>query len=52
MKMISDPDVVRRLHAGGAEIVTSKSRDEFAGFLRNQTAFWAKIMKDTGATPD
>jgi len=52
MKMISDPDVVRRLHAGGAEIVTSKSRDEFAAFLRNQTAFWAKIMKDTGATPD
>ena len=52
MKTMNDPEVVRRLHAGGAEIVTSKSREEFAQFLKAQTAFWVKIMKDTGATPD
>ncbi len=52
IRTVEDPDVVRRLNAGGAEIVTSKSPEEFAAFLKNQTEFWAKIVKSVGATAD
>jgi len=48
-KTMADPEVVKRLQAGGAAIVTSKSPEEFAVFLREQTEFWAKIVKDVGA---
>jgi tripartite-type tricarboxylate transporter receptor subunit TctC len=49
MKTMSDPETVKRLQSGGAEIVTSKSPEEFAGFMKTQNAFWAKIVKDVGA---
>jgi tripartite-type tricarboxylate transporter receptor subunit TctC len=49
---MEDPEVVKRLASGGADVVTSTSPEEFAVFLRNQTAFWAKIVKDVGATAE
>jgi tripartite-type tricarboxylate transporter receptor subunit TctC len=49
MKTLQDPETVKRLQAGGAEIVTSTSPEEFAGFMKTQNAFWAKIVKDVGA---
>ena len=52
IKTMEEPEVAKRLHAGGAEIVTSKSPDEFAVFLKNQNEFWAKIVKDVGATAE
>ena len=52
IRTMEDPEVVRRLNAGGADVVTSKSPEEFAAFLKDQTAFWAKIMKDVGATAE
>lgn len=52
IRTIGDPDTARRLAAGGAEIVTSKSPDDFAAFLREQTEFWAKIVKSIGATAE
>jgi tripartite-type tricarboxylate transporter receptor subunit TctC len=52
MKTLNDPEVVKRLKAGGAETVTSKSREEFAQFMKTQTAFWAKIIKDVGVTSE
>ena len=52
IKTIEDPDTAKRLAAGGADIVTSKSPDEFAIFLREQTEFWAKIVKSIGATAE
>ncbi|MGZ8269115.1 MAG: Bug family tripartite tricarboxylate transporter substrate binding protein [Burkholderiales bacterium] len=52
MKTLNDPEVVKRLNAGGAQIVTSKSREEFAQFMKTQTAFWAKIIKDVGAVAE
>jgi tripartite-type tricarboxylate transporter receptor subunit TctC len=52
MKTMEDPQVIQRLQAGGAEIVTSKSPGEFAAFLKSQTAFWAKIVKDVGAVAE
>ena len=52
IKTMDDPEVVKRMNAGGAEIVTSKSPEEFATFLKNQTEFWAKIVKAVGATAE
>jgi tripartite-type tricarboxylate transporter receptor subunit TctC len=52
MKTMNDPETARRLHIGGAEIVTSKSSEEFAGFMKSQNAFWAKIVKDVGAVAE
>ena len=49
MTTMQDPETVKRLHAGGAEIVTSKSPEEFAKFMKEQNAFWAKIVKSVGA---
>jgi tripartite-type tricarboxylate transporter receptor subunit TctC len=52
IKTVGDPETVRRLANGGADIVTSKSPEEFAVFLKNQTEFWAKIVKRVGATAE
>jgi tripartite-type tricarboxylate transporter receptor subunit TctC len=52
MKTLQDPETVKRLQAGGAEIVTSKSPEEFASFMKTQNAFWTKIVKDVGAVAD
>ncbi|HEY0335746.1 MAG TPA: tripartite tricarboxylate transporter substrate-binding protein, partial [Burkholderiales bacterium] len=49
MKTMHDPETIKRLQAGGAEIVTSKSAEEFAGFMKTQNAFWAKIVNSVGA---
>jgi tripartite-type tricarboxylate transporter receptor subunit TctC len=49
MKTMADPETMKRLQTGGAEIVTSKSPEDFAGFMKTQNAFWAKIVKDVGA---
>ena len=45
-------DILSFRTAGGAQVVTSKSREEFAQFMKTQTAFWAKIIKDTGVTSE
>ena len=49
IKVMADPWVIERLGAGGPNVVTSKSPEEYAAFLRTQTGFWAKIVKQTGA---
>ena len=51
-KTMHDPEVAKRLQQGGAEIVTSKSPEEFAGFMKAQNAFWAKIVKEVGAVAE
>ncbi|HEX2825065.1 MAG TPA: tripartite tricarboxylate transporter substrate binding protein [Burkholderiales bacterium] len=52
IKTMTDPETMKRLQTGGAEIVTSKSPEEFAGFMKTQNAFWAKIVKDVGAVAE
>ena len=52
IRTIEDPETIKRLVAGGADIVTSKSPEEFAVFLKEQTEFWAKIVKSVGATAE
>lgn len=52
IKTMGDPEVAKRLQAGGAAIITSKSPEEFAGFLKEQNEFWAKIVHDVGAVAE
>ncbi len=52
IRTMDDAEVAKRMANGGADIVTSKSPEEFAVFLKNQTEFWAKIVKAVGATAE
>jgi len=52
IKTMNDPETVKRLNTGGANVVTSKSPEEFAAFLRTQNEFWAKMVKQTGAVAE
>jgi tripartite-type tricarboxylate transporter receptor subunit TctC len=42
------PDVVERLESQGAEPVGS-TPEEFAAYIRSETAKWAKVVRDSGA---
>jgi tripartite-type tricarboxylate transporter receptor subunit TctC len=47
-KTMGDPEVGRRLATGSAEIITSKSPEEFAKFVKAETDLWVKVIKDIG----
>jgi tripartite-type tricarboxylate transporter receptor subunit TctC len=46
------PEVVQRFTAGGVNVVTSKTPEDFAAYVAAETARWGKIAKDSGATID
>jgi tripartite-type tricarboxylate transporter receptor subunit TctC len=48
IRVMSDPAVVKRLNDSGVEVVTSKSPQDFAGFMQHQTEHWAKLVKEVG----
>jgi tripartite-type tricarboxylate transporter receptor subunit TctC len=52
VKALADTDVRNRMSAGGVELVTSKSPEDFRQFMKGQTEFCARIVKEQGATPD
>lgn len=52
LQVMESPDVRKRLGDGGVEVVTSKSPEAFAAFLRAETARWAQVVKDSSATVD
>ena len=52
IRTMDDPEVVKRLGAGGVQVVTSKSPEDFASFTKTQTEFWARIVKQTGAAAE
>jgi tripartite-type tricarboxylate transporter receptor subunit TctC len=46
------PEVVQRFTAGGVNVVTSKTPEDFAAYVAAETARWGKIAKESGATID
>ncbi len=51
-QVMKDPDVIARLKNGGAEAVTSASSAAFAQYVVAETERWARIAKESNATPD
>jgi tripartite-type tricarboxylate transporter receptor subunit TctC len=51
-QVMATPDVRKRLADGGVDVVTSRSSEEFAAFLRAETERWAQVVKESGATVD
>jgi tripartite-type tricarboxylate transporter receptor subunit TctC len=52
VQTMKTPVVVDRLATGGADALTSESPAAFAQYVAAETQRWAKIAKDSGATPD
>jgi tripartite-type tricarboxylate transporter receptor subunit TctC len=46
------PHINERLAREGLEVDTSASPQEFAAFVRREIPFWAKVVKESGATAD
>ncbi len=49
---MSTPEVVERLGKGGAEVVTSPSPAAFAELVAAETKRWARVVRESNATPD
>lgn len=47
-KVVHDPWVGSHYEKASAQQITSDSLEEFAVFMKEQNAFWAKIIKDVG----
>jgi len=47
-KVVHDPWVGAQYERASAQQITSDSMEEFASFMKQQNAFWAKIIKDVG----
>lgn len=48
MKVMADPTLAKRLQGNGVEVVTSKSPEEFAVFMKEENEKWAKVIKEVG----
>ena len=46
------PEVAQRFAAGGVNVVTSRTPEDFASFVTAETARWGKVAKESGATID
>ena len=52
IKVMADPEVTKRLNDNGIEVVTSKSQEEFAVFMKDENEKWAKVVKKVGVVMD
>ena len=50
-KALTSPDLKERLAAAGIEPVTG-TPEQFAAFIRSETARYAKVIKDAGIKPE
>jgi tripartite-type tricarboxylate transporter receptor subunit TctC len=50
-RVLDDPDVRTRMHSLGAD-PTGNTPDEFARFIRDDQAKWAKLMREAGIKPE
>ena len=51
VKVLADPEVKKKLAEQGAEAYSEKP-EQFAEFIRKETAKWSKVVKDSGASAD
>jgi len=49
---MATPEVARRFAAGGVNVVTSRTPEEFAAFVAAESTRWGKVAKESGATID
>jgi len=49
-KVLRDAEVIKRLNDNGAEVVTSKSPEEFAAFMKDENEKWGRVVKQVGVT--
>jgi tripartite-type tricarboxylate transporter receptor subunit TctC len=49
---MGSPEVKERFTAGGVNVVTSKSPEEFAAYVNAEMSRWGKVAKESGATID
>ena len=52
LQTMATPEVAQRFAAGGVNVVTSKTPQEFSAFVAAETARWGKVAKESGATID
>lgn len=46
------PEVRQKLSLGGVSVVTSRSPEDFAGFVGTEIVRWGKVARESGATAD
>lgn len=51
VRALQDPEVGKRFTGDGAELAPSSSPEEFAAFMRDEMAKWAKVVKEAGIEP-
>jgi tripartite-type tricarboxylate transporter receptor subunit TctC len=51
VKVLADPEVKKKLAEQGAEPYSEKP-EQFAEFIRKESAKWSKVVKDSGASAD
>ena len=49
---LDSPEIRQRFAAGGVNVVTSKTPEDFISFVGAETARWGKVAKESGATID
>ena len=52
LKVLANPQIRERFAREGLEIETSASPQEFAAFIAREIPFWAKVVRESGATAD
>ena len=51
-KVMANAEVTKRLNDNGVEVVTSKSPEEFAVFMKNENEKWARVVNKVGVVMD
>ncbi len=49
LAVLAEPDFRTKLASDGSEVVLGGSPDEFSGYVRSETAKWARVVKESGA---
>lgn len=48
VKVMADPDVIKRVNDSGAEVIVSKSPEEFTVFMKEQNERFVQVVKQIG----